>query len=178
MARDGKPKGRTNAYAFFVQTCREEQKSKCPNDKLVFREFSKMCAEKWKTMDSQAKTLFREMAEKDGLRYKNEMATYDGPKSARKRKKEKDPKAPKRALSAFFFFSMDERPKIKQAHPSLSVCNIAKKLGHRWSRCPPDLKLKYEKKAMKDKERYAKEILPYRTNKETNVKKRRINKNQ
>ena len=43
-----KPKGRMSAYAYFVQTCREEHKKKHPNENVVFAEFSKKCAERWK----------------------------------------------------------------------------------------------------------------------------------
>jgi hypothetical protein len=45
---DGKPRGRMSSYAFFVQTCREEHKKKHPSEKVVFAEFTKKCAEKWK----------------------------------------------------------------------------------------------------------------------------------
>ena len=46
--KDGKPRGKMSAYAFFVQTCREEHKKKHPGESVVFAEFSKKCAEKWK----------------------------------------------------------------------------------------------------------------------------------
>lgn len=45
-----KPRGRMTAYAFFVQTCREEHKKKHPDENVVFAEFSKKCAERWKVM--------------------------------------------------------------------------------------------------------------------------------
>lgn len=45
---DGKPRGRMSAYAFFVQTCSEEHKKKHPDENVVFAEFSKKCAERWK----------------------------------------------------------------------------------------------------------------------------------
>ena len=45
---DGKPRGRMSSYAFFVQTCREEHKKKHPGESVVFAEFTKKCAEKWK----------------------------------------------------------------------------------------------------------------------------------
>ena len=48
MGKAGKPRGRMTAYAFFVQTCREEHKKKHPGESVVFAEFSKKCAEKWK----------------------------------------------------------------------------------------------------------------------------------
>lgn len=46
--KDSKPRGRMTAYAFFVQTCRQEHKKKHPEEKIVFREFSKKCAMRWK----------------------------------------------------------------------------------------------------------------------------------
>ena len=45
---EGKPRGRMSSYAFFVQTCREEHKKKHPGESVVFAEFTKKCAEKWK----------------------------------------------------------------------------------------------------------------------------------
>lgn len=45
---DAKPRGRMTAYAYFVQICREEHKKKHPEENVVFAEFSKKCAERWK----------------------------------------------------------------------------------------------------------------------------------
>lgn len=45
---DTKPRGRMSAYAFFVQSCREEHKKKHPDENVVFSEFSRKCAERWK----------------------------------------------------------------------------------------------------------------------------------
>lgn len=49
MRKDvNKPKGKTSAYAFFVQTCREEHRKKHPEQSVNFAEFSKKCSERWK----------------------------------------------------------------------------------------------------------------------------------
>ena len=48
MPKGSKLKGKMSSYAFFVQTCREEQKKKHPDESVVFSEFSKKCSEKWK----------------------------------------------------------------------------------------------------------------------------------
>lgn len=50
---DAKPRGRMTAYAFFVQTCREEHKKKHPEETVVFAEFSRKCAERWKVSETQ-----------------------------------------------------------------------------------------------------------------------------
>ena len=43
-----KPKGKMSAYAYFVQTCREEHKKKSPEIPVNFAEFSKKCSGRWK----------------------------------------------------------------------------------------------------------------------------------
>ena len=127
-----KPRGRMTAYAFFVQTCREEHKKKHPDENVVFSEFSKKCAERWKvrnpssfsdlkyfdfsnmlfflaqTMSDKEKKRFQEMAERDKIRFDDEMRHYEpadkGTGRGKKRKQQKDPNAPKRSLSAFFWY--------------------------------------------------------------------------
>lgn len=164
MGKAGKPRGKMSSYAFFVQTCREEHKKKHPGEQVVFAEFSKKCSEKWKAMSAKEKHRFEEMAEKDKGRYDREMANFDksgaGGKGG-KRKRPKDPNAPKRALSAFFCFCNDERPKVKAAHPSMAVGDIAKELGRRWETCSN--KPKYEALAAKDKARYDQEMAVYKS---------------
>jgi len=157
-----KPRGKMSSYAFFVQTCREEHKKKHPDEQVVFAEFSKKCAEKWKSMNAKEKGRFEEMAAKDKQRYEREMAHYIPPKGekGRKRRRTKDPNAPKRALSAFFFFCADERPKVRAMYPDYGVGDVAKELGKRWEVCRD--KPKYEDKAQKDKARYAKELAIYK----------------
>jgi len=165
---DAKPRGRMTAYAFFVQTCREEHKKKHPEESVIFAEFSRKCAERWKTMLDKEKKRFHEMAEKDKQRYDLEMQNYVPPKGViigrgKKRKQIKDPNAPKRSLSAFFWFCNDERNKVKALNPEYGVVDIAKELGRKWSDVDPEIKQKYELMAEKDKARYEKEMTEYKT---------------
>jgi high mobility group protein B1 len=160
-----KPKGRMSNYTFFVQMCREEHRKKHPNENVNFTEFSKKCAERWKLMTDKEKKRFAEMAEKDKQRYEREMATYTPPASdgGIKRKKKKDPNAPKRPLSAFFLFCQDERPAVKAVYPTYSVGEAAKELGERWNKVSAEVKSKYEAKAGQDKLRYDKDMAIYKS---------------
>ncbi|XP_014601686.1 PREDICTED: high mobility group protein DSP1-like [Polistes canadensis] len=164
--KDSKPRGRMTAYAFFVQTCRQEHKKKHPEEKIIFREFSKRCANRWKTMSDKEKKRFHEMAEKDKKRYDAEMLNYTPPKGekgrGRKRKHIKDHNAPKRSLSAFFLFCNDERGKVKMLNPEYGVGDIAKELGKKWSDVDPETKSKYEAMAEEDKARYEREMTAYK----------------
>lgn len=164
--KDNKPRGRMTAYAFFVQTCREEHKKKHPEEQVIFAEFSRKCAERWKMLDKE-KQRFHEMAEKDKQRYELEMQNYVPPKGTvvgrgKKRKAFKDPNAPKRSLSAFFWFCHDERNKVKALNPEYGVGDIAKELGRKWSDMDAEVKSKYEQMAEKDKARYEQEMTEYK----------------
>jgi len=159
-----KPRGKMSAYAFFLQVYRQELKQKNPNESVNFAEFSKRCAEKWKVMDERTKKRYNDMAQNDKARHDKEMLSYipvgeDGKRKRRKR----DPNAPKRALSAFFWYCNDERPNVKAAlNNTNSVSQVAKELGRRWGLIRPEQKTRYEALAAKDKVRYEKELKIYK----------------
>ena len=93
-----KPKGQMNPYAFFVQVCREEHKRRYPEEHVPFPEFSKKCAERWKTMTAKEKGRFNKMADADKDRYRVEMASYNAKNKGKRKRKPKDPNAPKRSM--------------------------------------------------------------------------------
>ena len=67
------------------------------------------------------------MAEQDSQRYAQEMEGYVPPAPTGKvvkRKRKKDPDAPKRALSAFFWYCSDRRPIVKKEHPDWTVGQV------------------------------------------------------
>ncbi|CAL8374368.1 high mobility group protein B1b isoform X1 [Gadus morhua] len=163
MVKDPKkPRGKMSSYAYFVQTCREEHKKKHPEASVNFSEFSKKCSERWKTMSPKEKGKFEDRAKLDKVRYEKEMRTYIPPKG-QKKKRFKDPNAPKRPPSAFFLFCADFRQKVKTDTPGLSIGDTAKKLGEMWNNSSPEDKQPYEKKASKLKEKYDKDMIAYRT---------------
>ena len=95
----GKPKGKTSAYAFFVRQKKTDNTAK--GISLDFTNFSKQCSADWKKCVDGDKTKFMALAEKDKVRYEEEMKHYIPPpdsKDAKRRKKKKDANAPKRAL--------------------------------------------------------------------------------
>ncbi|VDN25966.1 unnamed protein product [Gongylonema pulchrum] len=152
MRESAKPpvRGKTSPYGFFVKMCYEEHKKKYPNENV-------------QTMSDDEKRRFFELAQKDAERYQAEVAAYGGEDAMRKRKRvKKDPNAPKRALSAFFFFSHDKRPDVQQQHPEWKVGQVAQELGRFWKALSDEERAIYERKAMEDKERYAEEMRNYK----------------
>uniref|UniRef100_A0A8C6V8S3 High mobility group box 2b n=1 Tax=Neogobius melanostomus TaxID=47308 RepID=A0A8C6V8S3_9GOBI len=144
MRKDvNKPKGKTSAYAFFVQTCREEHRKKNPEQSVNFAEFSKKCSERWKGLTPGDKKVFEDMAKTDKVRYNREMKDYIPPKGFGKR-----------GLSAQVLLIYSYRPTVKQQYPGLSIGDCAKKLGEMWSKLTQNDKHPYEEKAQKLREKY------------------------
>uniref|UniRef100_A0A8W8KQB1 High mobility group protein DSP1 n=1 Tax=Magallana gigas TaxID=29159 RepID=A0A8W8KQB1_MAGGI len=109
--KDGKPRGRMSSYAFFVQTCREEHKKKCPDENVVFAEFTKKCAQKWKEMSAKEKRRFEEMAERDKSRYEKDMANYDPPAGGATGKRK--PRKPNLSLKKVMKMMMKRKKMMK-----------------------------------------------------------------
>jgi hypothetical protein len=65
-------------------------------------------ADMWRPLSDERKAPWVALSSQDKAGYDQEMANYDGPLRAKK-----DPDAPKRAMPAFFFYSQENRPKIK-----------------------------------------------------------------
>ncbi|XP_071768656.1 high mobility group protein B3a [Centroberyx gerrardi] len=155
-----KPKGRMSAYAFFIQTCREEHNKKTPEIPVNFADFSRKCSGRWKTMTSKEKGKFEELARQDKIRFDQEMQHYA---PGRKKGKKKDPNAPKRPPSGFFIFCSEHRPKVKAQDPSLGIGDVAKKLGETWNNLTDASKQPYLQKANKLKDKYRKDVADYKS---------------
>ncbi|KAF5353237.1 hypothetical protein D9756_003684 [Leucocoprinus leucothites] len=81
--------------------------------------------------------------------------------SSRNTKAKKDPKAPKRALSAYMFFSQDWRERIKAENPDAGFGEVGKLLGAKWKEMDEDEKKPYVEQASADKTRAEKEKADY-----------------
>ncbi len=81
----------------------------------------------------------------------------------------KDPKRPKKALTAFMFFSNAKREQVKQDHPEIakSVTDISRKLGELWKAASDADKAPYHEMAAEDKKRYAKDMESYQPPEDT-----------
>ncbi|PPQ68985.1 hypothetical protein CVT25_009170 [Psilocybe cyanescens] len=69
------------------------------------------------------------------------------------RKPKKVPGAPKRALSAYMFFSQDWRERIKTENPDAGFGELGKLLGAKWKELDEAEKKPYIDQAARDKER-------------------------
>ena len=70
-------------------------------------------AELWRPLSDEQKAPAVAMSSQDKARYDQEMANDDGLLRVPNKRAKKDPDEPKRAMPAFFFYSQENRPKIK-----------------------------------------------------------------
>lgn len=163
----GKPKGKTTAYSYFVQKQKEIFQSDNPGAKIVFGDFMKECGAKWRELEDSDKTPFNNKAKADAVRYAREMDDYEPDEvSTKKKKRKKDPNAPKRPQTAFFLFSGEHREEVKKELPEgTRVGDIAKRLGVMWSELDDDEKKEYQEKAEEAKADYEKAMEEYNASK-------------
>eukprot|EP01113_Clastostelium_recurvatum_P019209 TRINITY_DN2267_c0_g1_i1.p1 TRINITY_DN2267_c0_g1~~TRINITY_DN2267_c0_g1_i1.p1 ORF type:complete len:179 (-),score=68.33 TRINITY_DN2267_c0_g1_i1:171-644(-) len=91
-------------------------------------------------------------------------AKASAPKKAtagKKTKKEKDPNAPKRPLTAYMHFAKATRSQIVSKNPSADFREIGTLLGEAWTSIKAADKKKFDDAAEKDKKRYEKEVKEY-----------------
>jgi structure-specific recognition protein 1 len=78
-----------------------------------------------------------------------------------KKKAKKDPKAPKKALSAFMIFSSENRAKIKEENPDAGFGDIGKLVGEAYKNISSEERAALDKKVAEEKARYAAEMADY-----------------
>lgn len=78
-----------------------------------------------------------------------------------RRKKVKDPNAPKRPKTSYILFCCELRDKVKEENENMSAKEITAELGRRWGKLTDKQKLKYQKKYEVEKVRYEKEMQNY-----------------
>ena len=81
--------------------------------------------------------------------------------SNKKRRKPKDPNAPKKNLNSFLLYCGDVREKFKTDNPNLKQNKMMEELGKKWKEFSDKKKNKYIKLAAQDKERYNEEMKYY-----------------
>ena len=92
-------------------------------------------------------------------------------KEKRTKKAKKDKDAPKRAISAFFFYNQERREKLKKEQPNLDNKEIIKTMSAEWNKLSDDQKKPYIQKAEADKKRYEAEKKAYDAKKKGEGKK-------
>lgn len=111
--------------------------------------------------DEEKRLMYVENSKEDNKRslYMNVVA-FELPNVGVKTKK-KDPNMPKKGMSAFMFFSNENRNKIKEANPEMSFGEIGRKVGEAWKALSDKQRQVYVKKSVEDKKRYESDMQTY-----------------
>ena len=105
----------TRAYAFFLQSCIEDNKRQNKTDHKNVPKFTQHCAQLWNSKPEAEKKKYRIMEECDKKRYDIEK------KIKRRETRNEDVKRLKKGKSALFFYEKSIRAEIQSLSPSLRL---------------------------------------------------------
>ncbi|EGZ20308.1 hypothetical protein PHYSODRAFT_285400 [Phytophthora sojae] len=156
------PKRALSAFMFFSNDIRETVKKEMPE--LAFLQISSEIGRRWKKISDEERRPYDELAAADKRRYQEEKEDYVPDPSFETTKgsrKKKDPNAPKRALSAYFFFCNDIRQEVRDENPNKKITEIATLLAERWRALPDKKRAKYQKMHEEAKVKYQQQMDAY-----------------
>ena len=171
-----KPKRPVSAYFFFTSSRREQIAVDQPELAKNVTEMAKTLGKEWKELDEEARKPFIALAEKDKERYQAQMKDYTPPEKvlvpnpalaaggsgSRKRKRRfKDPNAPKRPRSTYMMFCAEQRAALVEKNPDMKVTDVVKTLGSMWGELDAEKRASYDAAAAADRERYQAEMATY-----------------
>jgi hypothetical protein len=78
--------------------------------------------------------------------------------SGEPKKKKMKLDGPKRALSAYMYFSSAKRPELSAKNPGITVPEMAKMMGQMWKEASAEERAPFDKMAEEDKERYKRDV--------------------
>lgn len=165
-----KPKRKMSPFDIFRNEQISEFKRLHPETKVDLGVFMRNLSQTWNSLDDTKKIPYTTEADKDAGRFQAEMANYVPdqkylqPKQ-KKRKRVKEVGEPKRAMTAFMFFSNTTRSEVVKVHPELKIGGIAKILGEKWNNMNEEEKAPYQEMTNKDRERFAAESEIFKANK-------------
>ncbi|KAE9026697.1 hypothetical protein PF005_g290 [Phytophthora fragariae] len=156
------PKRALSAFMFYSNDIRETVKKEMPE--LAFLQISSEIGRRWKQISDEERRPYDELAAADKRRYQEEKEDYVPDPSFETTKgsrKKKDPNAPKRALSAYFFFCNEIRQEVRDENPNKRITEIATLLAERWRALPDKKRVKYQKMNEEAKVKYAQQMDVY-----------------
>ncbi|KAE9136699.1 hypothetical protein PF010_g1581 [Phytophthora fragariae] len=156
------PKRALSAFMFYSNDIRETVKKEMPE--LAFLQISSEIGRRWKQISDEERRPYDELAAADKRRYQEEKEDYVPDPSFETTKgsrKKKDPNAPKRALSAYFFFCNEIRQEVRDENPNKRITEIVTLLAERWRALPDKKRVKYQKMNEEAKVKYAQQMDVY-----------------
>jgi hypothetical protein len=155
------PKKASTAFMLWSLASRPRIREQFPE--LGFADIGKKLGEEWALLDEKSKDHWQRQAEKDRERYEREQSAYlKSSALSGKRRRRKDPNAPKQPLTAYVIFSNEVRDQVINENPDANFGEIGKIIGAKWRALVPDDRKPYEEKANIERERYNRDLEDYR----------------
>eukprot|EP00831_Metopus_contortus_P070720 TRINITY_DN6465_c0_g1_i4.p1 TRINITY_DN6465_c0_g1~~TRINITY_DN6465_c0_g1_i4.p1 ORF type:complete len:299 (-),score=71.71 TRINITY_DN6465_c0_g1_i4:22-918(-) len=132
------------SYFYFVKKRREELKVKFPG--LSNKLLAVKMGEEWKCMGNAEKAIYEQQAKEDMERYQREKGVVEGKKSKGN--------APKKPMTAYFYYVKGRRAALKAQQPSLTNTELITRMAEEWKGLSDFEKRTYVEMAQKDKERF------------------------
>ena len=155
-----------NVSAYFLYQNANRDHFKSLNPQMSPGELSKYISQHYKSLEPQEKAEWTTQASQlNASRLSAQQSisrNHLKPSKKPPSKKRKDPDAPKRAVGAYVWFTMEERPKIQREFKGIKFAEIGKMLGARWRGLTPAEKKKYNLMASKDRDRLQTELKAYK----------------
>jgi len=131
------PRRFKSSYMFFStikhKEIRAELAEKGEGQKISTTEVAKMVSQAWKALLEEEREKWEVLAREDKARYEMEKSMYTGPwKVPATKRVSKDPKAPKRPMSAFLSFSNSKRAYVKDTHKDAKNAEVSRILAQKW----------------------------------------------
>lgn len=152
----GAPKRSLTSYIYFTMDYRPQILRENPGASVP--EISKLLGAKWKSATPAMRKKYDDLAAKDKIRYEREKANYvPDPNAAvdKKKKRKRDPNAPKRPKTAYIFYVIH---RLENKRPQGDMKDAMKQFGVEWKKLSEREKQPYKAQAEKDKQRYEREL--------------------
>jgi hypothetical protein len=160
-----KPRGALTPYMCFSKQIRPVIQNENPGAGVT--DIAKIIGAKWRALTDEEKEPFKVLAQKDRARYNAQMKDYvptpgyDDSGRARRRK-QKDPNAPKKPKSAYFLFAESRRAALREENPAAKISVIAKLTGEEWRGLTDEDKKPFFEEAGKLKAVYDQQMAAYK----------------
>jgi len=149
-----KPKVPQSAFLFFSTDKRKDVIAAYPG--ITFQDIAKKLGEMWKGFTEADKKPYEQKADRDRLRYKEEMEHYKPPvqqdssdddkKTKKRKRKRRDPNEPKGAPSAYILYANSIRESIKKENPTAQFTDTGRIIGVKWKALSEDEKKTFHRK--------------------------------
>lgn len=168
------PKRNMSAYLLYQNAMRDTFKAQNPG--MTFGQLAKYTSAMYAELTPHEKEAWNARAEADKDRYLAELASYIPPPGfdakgdavmtniggkEKRVKPERDPRAPKRNVSAYLHYQNAMREQFKAENPGMTFGQLSKYTSHMYKNLTSEEKAQWEAYAVHDKARYDAEMATY-----------------